>query len=382
LFEGQSGLPIKLDLSEPLTGAPKGIAQAERLLSATLSSMRQAGGSDVLMMALRLARERVALARTTTDAHEVGPLLWQLALQAERGDQTPAQQRLAAAKQALEQALQNGASDEEIAQLSQELREAVGERLAELAQEGGNGGSGGQGGESVSSGDIDKMLRELERSSGSGAREDALDQLDQLSQLMENLQSGGSSGEGGEPRQGQQGGSGPLDDAMRQQRDLTDETAQRQNGDQGSPAPDLADRQNELADRLAPPREGSQSGPPQGAEGQVKAYKEQAAEAMREAAGALRRGDLSGAQDAQARAEQALQQAAGAQSAENGDSDGDKDPLGRASPRMDDGRGTKVPDQVEKRRARDVREELRRRQADPNRDSQERDYLDRLLKDR
>jgi Domain of unknown function (DUF4175) len=71
-----------------------------------------------------------------------------------------------------------------------------------------------------------------------------------------------------------------------------------------------------------------------------------------------------------------------AQAANGGDSGGDKDPLGRATNRRDDGRETKVPDQVEKRRARDVREELRRRQADPNRDGQERDYLDRLLQGR
>jgi hypothetical protein len=382
LFESQSGLPVKLDLSEPLTGAPQGIARAEHLLSATLASMRVAGASDVAMMALRLARERVALARDTDDAHAVAPLLWQLALQAESAGQSPAQQRLSAAKDALEQALKNGASEEEIAKLSQELREAVGERLQELAQQGGAGGGGssGQGGEVVSGSDIDKMLRDLEQSGGSGARQDALDQLDQLSQLMENLQAGGGQGSG-EAGPGQQGGPNPLDDAMREQRDLTDETGQRQSQGQGSPATDLADRQERLAERLSGGQE-TPSPPRGGAQGQVEANKQQAAQAMREAAQALRRGDLSGAQDAQSRAEQALQQAASAQAANDGESGGDRDPLGRASRRLDDGRQTKVPDQVEKRRARDVREELRRRQADPGRDGQERDYLDRLLKDR
>jgi hypothetical protein len=387
LFEGQSGLPIKLDLTEPLIGAPEGIARAEHLLRATLASLRQTGASDVAIMALHLARERVVLARTTADAHGVAPLLWQMALQAEAGDQTPAQQRLAAAKQALEQALKNGASDEEIARLTQELREAVGERLNELAQQGGgSGGSGGQDGESISAGDIDKMLRDLEQSGGSGARQDALDQLDQLGELMDNLQAGGGGqgGQAGGSGRGQ-GGPNPLDDAMREQRDLSDETGQRQSQNQGAPASDLADRQAGLADRLSPEGdEGESPGgrPPQSAQSEVDGHKRQAASAMREAAQALRRGDLSGAQDAQARAEQALQQAASAQSAASGQAGGDKDPLGRSLPGIDDGRATKVPDQVEKRRARDVREELRRRQADPNRDGQERDYLDRLLKDR
>ena len=307
-------------------------------------------------------------------------------MQAEMSDQTPAQQKIAAAREALEQALKNGASEQELSELSQELREAVGERLDEMAQQNGEGQGGeGQGGEgqdgggnSVSSGDIDSMLRELEQSGSSGARQDALDQLEKLGELMDNLQPGG--GSAGESNQaGQKGSAGEMDEVMREQRDLSDETDTRTDQNGGAPAPDLADRQNELADRLSPL--GNNSNDARGPEAQSQAGKAQAAQAMREAAEALRRGDLAGARDAQNRAEQALQQANQAQAGTSG-SGGEKDPLGRSVQGRDDGKGTKVPDQVEKRRARDVREELRRRQADPNRDGQERDYLDRLLKDR
>lgn len=387
LFDSEAGLPIKLDLDEPLLGAPAGIAEAFELLNASVTSLKQVGLSEVGLLGLQFARERLALARNVADAHDVAPLLWDMAMQAEVADQSPAQQKIAAARQALEQALKNGASEEELSQLTQELRDAVGERLDELAQQGdgqGNsqGNSQGGGGDSISNDDIDSMLRELERSGGSGARQDALDQLDKLGELMENLQAGGS-GEGEAGESGQGGSGGPLDDAMREQRDLSDETNTRKGQNEGAPAGDLADRQEDLANRLSPPGGGIQ--PQQGPEGQVQAGKAQAAQAMREAADALRRGDLGGASDAQARAEQALQQAAGAQNA-NGGEGGDQDPLGRSMPNngnnADEGKGTKVPDQVEKRRARDVREELRRRQADPNRDEQERNYLDRLLKDR
>ena len=385
LFDGQSGLPVKLDLSEPLQGAPQGIARAEALLSATLASLKQTGLSEVGLLAMQFAHERLALARNVDDAHAVAPLLWDLAMGAESGDQSPAQQKIAAARQALEQALKNGASESEIQQLTGELREAVGERLDELAQQqgGGDGGQGG-GGDNISGGDIDKMLRELEQSGGSGARQDALDQLNKLGELMDNLQAGGN-GSGQGSQSGQGGAGGPLDDAMRAQRDLSDETSARKNQNEGAPASDLADRQNDLADRVSPP--GTNATPPTGPDAQAQASKTQAAQAMREAAEALRRGDLGGAAEAQSRAEQALQQAAQAQAANGTSGDGnsgggDQDPLGRTLPRAADGGGTKVPDQVEKRRARDVREELRRRQADPNRDGQERDYLDRLLKDR
>ena len=386
LFDPQTGLPIRLNLDDSLSGAPQGIVRAQALLSATLASLKQTGLSDVGLMGMQFVRERLTLARHVDDAHDVAPLLWEMAMQAETSDQSPAQQKIAAAREALEQALKNGATEQELGELSQELREAVGERLDEMAQQNGEGQGGeGQGGEgqdgggnSVSSGDIDSMLRELEQSGSSGARQDALDQLEKLGELMDNLQPGG--GSAGESNQaGQKGSAGEMDEVMREQRDLSDETDTRTDQNGGAPAPDLADRQNELADRLSPL--GNNSNDARGPEAQSQAGKAQAAQAMREAAEALRRGDLAGARDAQNRAEQALQQANQAQAGTSG-SGGEKDPLGRSVQGRDDGKGTKVPDQVEKRRARDVREELRRRQADPNRDGQERDYLDRLLKDR
>jgi hypothetical protein len=387
LYDPATGLPIKLDLSEPSLGAPAGIARALEMLSATLAGADEMGLSETGRMGLRFARERLVLARTVEDALAVAPLLWQIAMQVEVADQTPAQQSIAAARQALEQALKNGASEEDIARLSQELREAIGERLSELAEQGQGSGQGANdaGGNSVSGDDIDQMLRDLEQSGSSGARQEALDQLDKLAELMENLQSGGSSNSGGQARQGGQGeqggqsGPNPLDEAMRQQRDLTDQTNDRNAQNQGAPAPDLADQQDALADQISPEGDAT-TAPPQGQQGQTDALRKQAADAMRQAAQSLRRGDLSGAGQAQSRAEQALQQAAQAQSA--GSNDGDKDPLGRTLPRRDDGRSTKVPDQIEKRRARDVREELRRRQGETGRDGQERDYLDRLLKER
>ena len=63
------------------------------------------------------------------------------------------------------------------------------------------------------------------------------------------------------------------------------------------------------------------------------------------------------------------------------------DPFGRVSPQQDssggnttDTYGVKVPDQSEMERARQIFEELRLRRNDPSRPRDERDYLDRLLK--
>ena len=63
------------------------------------------------------------------------------------------------------------------------------------------------------------------------------------------------------------------------------------------------------------------------------------------------------------------------------------DPFGRTTPREDSAggnsvntTGVKVPDQSEMERARQIFEELRQRRNDPARPRDERDYLDRVLK--
>ncbi len=372
--------PIKLDLSDPQPGAPPGIAKATRHLRAIAETMVQFGLSDLGQLSLHYALERLSIARDVSDAHSVAPLLWQMALQIEASNQTPAQQKVAEAREALKQALEQGAPPEQIQQLTQELREAVGERLQELAQQGasGEGGEQGQSGPQISAGDLEDRLRELEESGSSGAREDALAQLDQLDELLENLQPGAPGASGQANGQGQ---GGPLDDAMRQQRALADETeklGETSPTDQSrKTSEDLANQQEGLADALGA---GRQSDPAnESAEDQ---NKRQAADAMREAAQALREGDLGRAQDAQSRALQALRQAAESSPQGQAGNNGETDPLGRSLPKQDDGKATKVPDGVEKRRARDVRDELRRRQTDPQRDKTERDYIDRLLQER
>jgi uncharacterized protein (TIGR02302 family) len=68
--------------------------------------------------------------------------------------------------------------------------------------------------------------------------------------------------------------------------------------------------------------------------------------------------------------------------ADNDDKAGPRDPLGRpvaSGPHADDG-DTHVPDKAEQMRARDIEQELRRRDTDRTRPADELNYLDRLLK--
>ncbi|MEN9856446.1 MAG: hypothetical protein RLZZ157_1572 [Pseudomonadota bacterium] len=388
LFDPDQNMPIKLDLTEALAGAPVGMVRAHALLRATLSAMRETGLSDLGVLSLHYALERLSIARAVADAHAVAPLLWELALQAEASDKTPAQQQIAQARQALEQALRGGADADQIERLNEDLRAAIGERLNELSQQGAESGDGqgegaGAGGNAISQDDIDEKLNALEQSGTSGARQDALDQLDQLSELMDNLQSG-SSGGGTSDNAGESANSAAssLDDLMQEQRKLSDDTQARQDNpqDQSSTASDLAARQNALAAQMARRGKASDPIPTEGPEAQMEASKAQAAQSMREAAQALQQGDLSSARAAQRQAEQALQELAQAQNAIAGGND-NQDPLGRPSQGIDDGDQTKVPTRDTRQRARAIRDELRRRQSDPNRPPDERNYLDRLLKD-
>ena len=66
---------------------------------------------------------------------EVAEALWQAAVQIEDGNLGDAAERLARAKERLQQALREGASDEEIARLMDELRQATPDYMEQMARE-------------------------------------------------------------------------------------------------------------------------------------------------------------------------------------------------------------------------------------------------------
>ena len=79
-------------------------------------------------------RTRLKMADTDDELRDVVSYLWEIALGIEEGDLSAAEKRLRQAQQAFQQALKNGASDEEIDKLMKELREAMNEFLHEFAE--------------------------------------------------------------------------------------------------------------------------------------------------------------------------------------------------------------------------------------------------------
>ena len=121
-----------------------------------------------------------------------------------------------------------------------------------------------------------------------------------------------------------------------------------------------------------------------------------AREAMQQAERALRNGDMEGATEAEGRALEQLRQGARNLAEQmmqqnpnqfgmgpNGNPMQELDPLGRPQSRTDGsdpGLSSKLPDQIDVQRAREILEELRKRLGEQTRPRDELDYLERLLK--
>ena len=85
--------------------------------------------------AIRRLDAAPAPARCRRRSDEVAETLWQAAVQLEDGSLGDAAERLARAKERLQQALRGDASDEEIAQLMDELRQATRDYMQQMAEE-------------------------------------------------------------------------------------------------------------------------------------------------------------------------------------------------------------------------------------------------------
>jgi cytochrome c556 len=110
-----------------------------------------------------------------------------------------------------------------------------------------------------------------------------------------------------------------------------------------------------------------------------------ARDAMRESQAALGQGELGRSRQAQSEAIQALRDAGDALAAERAgdgaEQNGDADPLGRGEDGFaSDNAETDIDPRDNAERSREILEELRRRASEAEREQQEQDYLDRLLK--
>ena len=295
-------------------------------------------------------------AQSDDDMRGVVTRLWQMAVDIEDGDISDAQDALRNAENALQQALERGASDAEIKALMDQLRAAMDRYMQALAEQLKNKQQLSRPldphAQVLSQRDLQNMLDRLENLAKSGAKDAAQALLQQLEQMMENLQMASPDMNGDESDEMSE--LDELGDMIRQQQDLRDRTfkqGQNQNqdqqgaqrGQQGKPGPTqhpgdsmgglqqnqqaLRDRLNQLLEELknrglgqnqqgqkgqqAPGQgqnQGQNPGQGQGQDGLNELGR--AGDAMGEAEGDLGAGNADSAVDSQGRALDALRKGA------------------------------------------------------------------------
>ncbi len=174
--------------------------------------------------------------------NETAQALWDIALLIEDGNLTDAQERLQRAQDRLEQAMRDEASEDEIAELMEELRQAMQDYMQQLAEQQRDQqdtqSAQNQDGQEVSPEQLQDMLDRLQELMEQGRMAEAQDLMDQLRRMMENLQMTEGQGQQSPSQQALEG----LSDTLREQQGLNDETfgdlqeqfgEQHQNGQPG-----------------------------------------------------------------------------------------------------------------------------------------------------
>lgn len=144
---------------------------------------------------LRSVFHRLQRSGAPDDVKQSIDQLWHTALRIEEGDLSDAERRVRDAHEKLAKALEEGASEEEIKKLMQELRQAMNDFMNQMAKENQNqrdfSKGNDQNNQSVNQNDINEMMRNIEELAKNGAREQAQQMLSQMRDLMERMQRGG-----------------------------------------------------------------------------------------------------------------------------------------------------------------------------------------------
>lgn len=387
---------------------------------------------------IKSAQERMRLARNDDQLRETADYLWEIALGIEDGNLSLADRRLREAQQALSEALDRNASDEEIAKLMQELREAMQAYLQELARQAQKNGQmqqSAQQGQILRQQDLERMMDQIENLARSGAKDQAQQMLSEMQRMLNNLQAGRRPQQQGQQSDAMRQQMDKLGKLMQEQQKLMDQTfnfdqALRDRMQRGDPLPGEEEMFGDPGDEGQQQQQGQQEQSPtdqmteeelRQALKDLKAQQEalskqlgelqkglqdmgiepgegfgQAGREMDGASQSLGKGQGEAAVGSQGRALEALRQ--GAQDMMNqmqamgqaGEGQGQpqmgrhgRDPLGRERPDTAEGPDydgrTRVPEEIDIQRAREILEEIRRRLGTGSAPVMERNYLERLL---
>ncbi len=385
------------------------------------------GGDVVVFLGLGITARRLTSDPTEKKLEEALDLLWDLALRLEDGALSIAEKELRQAEQALMDALARNADAAEIDRLMRELQQAMDQYLQALIQNAQEQLDRGEIEEMpidesdrmLAQQDINEVMERIREMLQNGMRDAARRMLEQLQRMMENLQVGMQqrpSPQGMEALEMLEG----LQELMSGQRELLDRTydnAREQNMQRGNQRGQQ--RQGQQGQRGQSGQRGQGQMPADAAlqealrrqlgdlmqrygemMGDIPSPFGRAEGEMRNSTEALQQGQSGAAVGPQGRALDQLQEAArqaqqqfmerfgnemgqGQQALGQGPNTGQQDPFGRAPSDATPGRAegdVTIPDVGDLQRAREIRDELRRRAGQRTRPEQELDYIERLLK--
>ena len=383
----------------------------------------------VVFLALSVAASRLIHDGSDAGIGAVQKLLWETALRIEDGEFALAERDLKEIQDRLMRALRDGKETAEIERLLDELSQALDKYMAALSEHLDKQGlpplPANPSSRFMDSTDLQRMIDEARELARTGALDSARRMLSELKRMLEGIRNGLQRGQ---PRQDIAKAKKMMDNLRKlteRQRQELDKTFKRRQQSQGAMAarPDPGGRQNEQrpGDRQGD-RQGERQGkgPGAGARDQQSLRRDlgrlmlqmenllgdvpspfgKAERAMNDAVRALKKGRDGDALPRQAEALEQLRQgmdglaeqmarrmggAMGVARGRRGQRPGQgSDPFGRRpggafGSTIDDGE-VKIPSHMERRRAREILDELRRRAGEHQRPAMERQYIDRLLK--
>lgn len=249
---GQEGLSKPLDMRLPAREFTKPLARAlveqRRTLALdanskprVLSALRainlfpeQFSTPASTYLGVTTAYRRLELAKSDEELRGAADYLWEIALRVEDGDLPEAERELRAAEEKLRKALENGASEEEIKKLTQDLRAALEKFMKEMAeqqrrdpnQQRQQQAQGNQQGKEVKPQDLRDMIDKMEKQAKDGARDAAKETLADLKNMLDNLKNAKPS-QPNPQSQAQQQQLDKLQEMIREQSKLRDQTFQQ-----------------------------------------------------------------------------------------------------------------------------------------------------------
>jgi len=391
-------------LNEPERAA----GHAFRRISAILQAPAAFGGDPRVVLELATAKYRLAYEGPSAAA-SLAPILWSAAVRIEDGNLAETEQRLDHAEQALKEAMERGASAEEISRLIDQLKRAIADYARELAARMSDSAvsllqpDADQ--RSVGPEDLARLMEEMRQMARMGAQDAARQMLAELQSMLQALRSTATGQTDNPDVKAAQEIMKDLKSLTAEQSKLLDETFKQAREAQLERGADRERRQQQVQRQIAERQEklrqelGNLMGRMAEAAGQVPESMGEAEGAMREARDALNDGQLMPATDAEAQAlaqlqdslreaNQQLMQAL----AEKGlagmvplpdEGESGNDPLGQRNGPDDDAQ-VEIPDAPDANsmaeRVRAILEEIQRRAADRTRPAEEQDYLRRLMK--